>query len=89
MTRGFTSEDKPRSKKRYADYDELGIHEGVTCVHATERAILCKFGALQAWVPQECVHEDSEVYEKGNTGKLIVKASFARALAARLEEGGA
>ncbi len=24
------------------------------------------------WVPQDCIHDDSEVYEAGQVGKLVV-----------------
>lgn len=34
-----------------------------------------KFG--EVWIPQSCILDDSEVYEKGQRGKLIVKADYA------------
>lgn len=51
-------------------------------VHQTPKAILVarKGGDEQAtkmWVPQWAVHEDSEVFEEGTEGKLIVKVKFA------------
>lgn len=30
------------------------------------------------WMPKSVVHEDSEVYTKGNEGKLVVKTWFAK-----------
>jgi hypothetical protein len=30
-------------------------------------------GIKQRWVPQDCIHDDSEVYESGQVGNLVVK----------------
>lgn len=81
MTRGFTDEDKPRR-----DDDEPSVYEPVVCIHATEKAILCRFGdgtrrPLEVWIPQAAVSDDSEVYAKGHSGKLVVKAFFVDTLA--------
>ena len=43
----------------------------------TEKAILCvpeDDGDKQFWVPKSVVHDDSEAWKKGDTGKLVVKA---------------
>lgn len=77
MTRGFTDEDKPRAR----DEGEPGVYEPVVCIHATDKAILCRFGALEVWIPQAAVDDDSEVYAKGHSGKLVVKAFFVDKLA--------
>lgn len=29
-------------------------------------------GTAQRWVPQDCIHDDSEVYEAGQVGKLVI-----------------
>lgn len=29
-------------------------------------------GAKQRWVPQDCIHDDSEVYEAGHVGNLVI-----------------
>lgn len=78
MTRGFTDEDKPRR-----DEGEPGVYEDVTCIGESALAIFCRFGALERWIPQSAVHDDSEVYAKGHSGKLIVKAFFVDKLAER------
>jgi hypothetical protein len=26
----------------------------------------------QRWVPQDCIHDDSEVYEDGQSGNLVI-----------------
>jgi hypothetical protein len=61
--------------------------EGVTigdgeCVRATERAVLVElhgprdvFGGhsvRQVWIPKSVLHDDSEVFEDGGTGAVIV-----------------
>lgn len=49
----------------------------VICVHTTPESIkvtpLPPHTAEAFWIPQECIHEDSEVYKKGDEGKLVVK----------------
>ena len=51
--------------------------DDVTCTKETDRAILCLVGTDEVWVPQSQVDDDSEVYAKGHSGKLIVTAWFA------------
>lgn len=54
----------------------------VICVHATPEAIkvtpIHPHKPIPFWVPQDCVHDDSEVYRKGDEGKLVVKMWWAR-----------
>ncbi len=43
---------------------------------ATAKALLVTLedeGIKQRWVPQDCIHDDSEVYESGQVGNLVVK----------------
>lgn len=60
---------------------ELPVNMGnVTIKHETEKAVLVIFpGAKEVWVPQKAIHDDSEVWKKGQLGKLVVCAWFARA----------
>lgn len=51
--------------------------DGAECLKETDRAILCKVGKRELWVPQSQVHDDSEVYAKGHKGRLVIKAWFA------------
>jgi hypothetical protein len=46
--------------------------EDVTCTHATPKAILVTIDGEQHWLPQSQVHDDSEVYKKGDHGTLII-----------------
>ena len=51
--------------------------ENVECLRATERAILCRIGNREVWIPQSQVDEDSEVYALGHRGKLVITEWFA------------
>lgn len=48
---------------------------GVYCVAKTDRAVrvMCSGTALDEWVPLSQVHDDSEVYDVGTVGLLIVR----------------
>ena len=37
-----------------------------------------KFGDDEVWIPKACITEDSEVFEKGTEGTLIVTEGWAR-----------
>lgn len=52
--------------------DEVAEFEDVTVKAQTERAILCEIDGEEHWVPQSQVHDVSEVWKKGDTGKLVV-----------------
>ena len=63
------------------DGDEgVEFQEEVRCIAETDRAICCVAvaGGPKVWVPQTCVHDESEVYGRGHVGKLIVKQWFAK-----------
>ncbi len=48
------------------------------CVAATDKAIqvVLEEGRI-LWVPQSVVHDDSEVYSKGDQGELVVELWWA------------
>lgn len=47
----------------------LGAH----AIKQTELALLVRFDdKRELWVPQSQIHDDSEVYAVGDTGKLVV-----------------
>lgn len=52
----------------------------VVCKAESKKAILCKIGADTYWIPKSQLHDDSEVYEKGGEGTLIVSDWLARQL---------
>ena len=52
----------------------------VTCTRETAKALLVEGECLPGksiWVPKSVIHDDSEVYELGHEGKLVVQEWFA------------
>jgi hypothetical protein len=50
----------------------------VICTKATPKAILVRLeDGKETWVPQSQVHDDSEVWKEGHSGKLVVESWFA------------
>jgi hypothetical protein len=50
----------------------------VSCVRETDRALLIHPDeGGDFWVPKSVVHDDSEVYEEGHEGVLVVQQWFA------------
>ena len=59
-----------------------GCDEGVdfpNCevLRETDRAILVTRGKGELWIPKSVIHDDSEVYEDGDRGKLVVQTWWA------------
>lgn len=52
-------------------YDPVEIEE-VTVVRETEKALLCKIEGVEHWIPKSQINDDSEVYEEGGEGTLII-----------------
>ena len=50
-----------------------------TIIKATVKAILIKSPELkkEEWVPLSAIHDNSEIWKKGETGTLLVKSWFA------------
>lgn len=58
--------------QEYEGNDPVGFL-GCECKHATERAcLIIKPNGQEQWVPQSVIHDDSEVYKKGDEGKLVL-----------------
>lgn len=53
--------------------------EDAECVAQTDKAICVRAPDLdgQVWIPQSQVHEDSEVWKEGQSGKLVVNEWWA------------
>lgn len=51
----------------------------VVCIKATDKAILVReYGTdKQTWVPKSVIHDNSEVYDEGHEGSLVVFNWFA------------
>ena len=51
----------------------------VKVLRATKQALLVQLEDLtEVWVPKSVVHDDSEVYEDGHEGTLVVQEWFAK-----------
>jgi hypothetical protein len=52
----------------------LVCHDGVTCNKDTDKAILCELeNSVEFWIPKSMVDDESEVYEEGTSGVLVIK----------------
>lgn len=58
----------------------ISLGEG-RCTFDSGKALLIEFTEKEydpMWIPQSCVHADSEVYEIGHTGNVVVELWWAR-----------
>ncbi len=46
--------------------------EDVVAKAETDSALLCVIGGEEIWIPKSQVDDDSEVYEKGGSGRLVI-----------------
>ena len=46
--------------------------ESVLAVAETPLAILCRVDGAEHWIPQSQIDDDSEVWHKGDEGKLVI-----------------
>ena len=44
----------------------------VVVIKDTGRALLCEIEGEQIWIPQSQIDEDSEVYQEGDEGTLVI-----------------
>lgn len=59
---------------------ETAEFDDVTCVTVAKsgKAILVKIDGNEVWIPSSQVHDDSEVWKKGDKGTLILTEWIAR-----------
>jgi hypothetical protein len=43
----------------------------------TDKALLCDFGDKEVWVPQSQIHDNSDVWQVGDKGDLMVSVWWA------------
>lgn len=60
-----------------ADFARKVRFEGARGIKATAKALLCEIDGDEQWVPQSQIDDDSEVYEEGGEGALIVSEWWA------------
>jgi hypothetical protein len=41
-------------------------------IHQTEKAVLVEIDDEKHWIPQNQIHDDSEVWKKGDVGELVI-----------------
>ena len=58
-------------------HDKFRI-EGVVAIRQTAAALLIDLGEDEIWIPQSQIDDDSEVWQQGDEGDLVVSAWFAR-----------
>lgn len=46
-------------------------------IHETDRALLVDISGEEKWVPKSVIDDDSEVYEDGHVGRLVVAGWWA------------
>jgi len=63
-----------------ADEDDVVRFDDCRAVHATTKALLVSIPELgdEIWVPQSVVHDESEVFDAGDEGELVLKEWWAR-----------
>lgn len=52
--------------------DEVVTLNGVACIRGTEAALLCRIDGKEVWIPRSHVDDDSEVWEPGQEGDLVI-----------------
>lgn len=57
-----------------ADNFRSGIcsFNGVVSIHETPNAVLCLIEGEEHWIPKSHIHDDSEVWRKGQRGELFI-----------------
>lgn len=66
MTRTIRDEDRGARATEFVTIDD------VTALRSSDKALLCVIDGEHLWVPQSQIADDSEVYERGHEGKLVV-----------------
>lgn len=46
--------------------------EDIKCIRSTDKAILVEVEGEEVWIPLSQVDDDSEVYEEGDEGTLVI-----------------
>lgn len=76
-----------RERPEVGEGDSEGLHLGsAKGIKTTDKGALLVegpgirqlVGVSTTWIPISCLHDDSEVFAKGDEGKLVVKAWFAK-----------
>lgn len=60
-----------------ATFKNKARFEGVAALRQTEKALLVELDGKEIWVPQSQIDDDSEVFEAGGEGVLVVSEWWA------------
>jgi len=52
--------------------------DGVHVKAASDKSLLCVIDGEEHWIPQTQIDDDSEVYKRGDEGKLVISRWIAR-----------
>lgn len=76
MARGYRDEDDDRDHR---DDDQPPWRQsGVKCIQERGKAIQVRLqDGDEQWFPKSVLHDDSEVYELGHEGTIVVQVWFA------------
>lgn len=69
--RGYRDEDDHREDDGGSEPAYLGQ---ARVLHVTENALLCLLKDRKYWIPIRVLHDDSEVHQKGDEGRLEVQS---------------
>lgn len=58
--------------------DGVEVTDNAYAIRGTEKALLVEFDGEEHWVPHSVIHDDSEVYQITDTGKLVIKRWWAQ-----------
>jgi len=52
--------------------------DGVEALRSTDKAVLCDIEGDLIWIPQSQIDADSEVWEQGDSGTLVISEWIAK-----------
>lgn len=55
-----------------AEFKDKATFEDVSVIRETDSALLCRIDGKDVWIPKSQIADDSEVYESGTEGTLVV-----------------
>ena len=70
------------------EHDEKSVaFEGAQVLSESPRALLVYLDGRELWVPKSQIHADSDVYERGQYGRLVISKWIAAERGLWKEEG--
>jgi hypothetical protein len=61
-----------------AEFRDKAHFEGAEAIKETAMALLCEIDGKQVWIPKSQIDDDSEVWEEGQSGELIINEWLAK-----------